>query len=110
MEFGAELTPPRGANCNSLDVKQTIAMQPLHFTATGEATGDCVLDSHVSDTMSTTSYEANHPPRELSPTTPLTTDGVQLEDDHSDVRDALSSDLLFEPWPMLVNAAAAIDH
>ena len=79
----------------------------LHCTALGKTTAHYVLQPQVSDTMSSSSNEYNHPQHELIPTTPLTTDGAELKDDHSDVYDTLCWDLLFQPWPALANAADA---
>ena len=77
-----------------------------HCTAPGEYAG-YVLTTQASDTKSSSSKEYKHPQRELIQTTPQTSDGAQLKDDHSNVHNSLSWDLLFQPWPALANAAAA---
>ena len=92
----------RNAECSMTECTDT-----PHCTTTGKTTEDHVLDSHIPDTMSNTSYQYKSSQDELASRMSLTTGCAQHSDAQSNVYDTLSWDLLFQPWPTVADAAAA---
>ena len=65
------------------------------------------LDGQISDTMSNKSYQSMSSQDGLASQMSSTPECVQPSDEHSNVYDTLSWDLLFQPWPTEADAAAA---